>query len=89
MPTQLVIGVLLRAAGLSPTLPGDELTPSPPFVLTLLLVDSIVVIGLMVALTRAHGDSPAAMWLGVRPPAREFALGLALVPLVFLMVGPS
>ena len=60
---------------------------SPPFVFTLLLADSIVLIALMVALTRAHGESPAAMWLGVRPPAREFALGLALVPLVFLMVG--
>ena len=84
--TQLVISVLLQAAGLSPTVPGEGLTPSPPFVFTLLLVDSIVMVGLMVTLTRAHGESPAAMWLGVRAPRREFALGLALVPLVVLMV---
>jgi membrane protease YdiL (CAAX protease family) len=87
LPTQLLIGVLLRAAGLAPTVPGDDLALSPPFVFTLLLVDSIVLIGLMIALTRAHGESPVAMWLGVRPRAREFALGVALVPLVFLMVG--
>ena len=85
LPTQLVIGVLLRAAGLEPTISGDQLAPS--FVFTLLLADSIVLIALMVSLTLAHGESPAAMWLGVRAPSREFVLGLALVPLVFLMVG--
>lgn len=85
LPTQLVIGFLLRLAGLEPTASGDQL--SPVFVFTLLLADSIVLIALMVGLTRAHGESPSAMWLGVRPPAREFALGLALVPVVFLMVG--
>jgi membrane protease YdiL (CAAX protease family) len=87
LPTQLAIGAILRLAGLSPSVPGNELALAPSFVFTLLLVDSIVLIALMVALTRAHGESPRAMWFGVRPPAREFALGLALVPLVFLMVG--
>jgi membrane protease YdiL (CAAX protease family) len=85
LPTQVLIGALLQAAGLAPTLPDGQLSPS--FVFTLLLVDSIVVVALMVALTRAHGESPSALWLGVRPPAREFALGLVLVPLVFLIVG--
>jgi membrane protease YdiL (CAAX protease family) len=85
LPTQIAIGALLRAAGWVPTTSGDQI--SPPFVFTLLLLDSIVLIGLMVVLTRAHGESPAAMWLGHRAPGREFALGLALVPLVFVMVG--
>ncbi len=87
LPTQLAIGAILRLAGLSPSVPGNELALAPSFVFTLLLADSIVLIFLMVALTRAHGESPRAMWFGVRTPAREFALGLALVPLVFLMVG--
>jgi len=87
LPTQLAIGAILRLAGLSPSVPGNDLALAPSFVFTLLLADSIVLIALMVALTRAHGESPRAMWFGVRTPAREFALGLALVPLVFLMVG--
>lgn len=85
LPTQLVIGSLLRAAGWAPTSAGSQL--SPPFVFALLLIDSIVLVGLMIFLTRAHGESPAAMWLGARRPGREFAIGLALVPVVFLMVG--
>ena len=85
VPTQLVIGGLLRTAGWSPTTGAEQL--SLPFVFALSLVDSVVLIGLMVMLTRAHGQSPAAMWLGNRPPVREAALGLTLVPLVFLIVG--
>jgi membrane protease YdiL (CAAX protease family) len=84
LPTQIVIGAMLRAAGWAAT-SGEQL--SAPFVFTLLLLDSIVLIGLMVMLTRAHGESPAEMWLGQRPPLREFAVGLSLVPLVFLIVG--
>jgi membrane protease YdiL (CAAX protease family) len=85
VPTQIVIGGLLRAAGWSPTVGDDQL--SLPFVLALSLIDSAVLIALMVVLTRAHGESPAGLWLGSRPALREAGLGLALVPLVFLMVG--
>jgi membrane protease YdiL (CAAX protease family) len=85
LPTQLLIGALLRATGWAPLGEGDQLSLS--FVFTLLLVDSIVLIVLMIVLTRAHGESPAAMWLGFRRPVPEFALGLALVPVVFMMVG--
>jgi membrane protease YdiL (CAAX protease family) len=85
VPTQIVIGGLLRAAGWSPTVGDDQL--SLPFVLALSVIDSAVLIALMVVLTRAHGESPAGLWLGSRPALREAGLGLALVPLVFLMVG--
>jgi uncharacterized protein len=85
LPTQIIIGYLLRAVGVGPMAEGDQL--SLPFVFTLLLIDSIVLIGLMVLLTRAHGQSPAALWLGRRSPMREAGLGVALVPLVFLLVG--
>jgi hypothetical protein len=85
LPTQALIGYVLRLAGLAPM--ADDGKFSSVFVFTLLLADSIILIWLMVALTRAHGESPAAMWLGRRSWLRELGVGLALVPLVFLTVG--
>jgi membrane protease YdiL (CAAX protease family) len=85
LPTQIVIGQLLAAAGVSPGTDTGEL--SAPFAFSLLLIDSVVLTALMIALTRAHGDSPRRLWLGTRPIPREIRVGLALVPLVFLMVG--
>jgi membrane protease YdiL (CAAX protease family) len=55
-------------------------------VLTLLLADTLIVTVLMVWLTRAHGESPSALWLGIARPRRELFVGLLLVPVVFLMV---
>lgn len=85
LPTQIVIGQLLAAVGVDPRTDAGQL--SPPFAFALLLIDSIVLTALMVALTRAHGESPRTLWLGDRPVLREVGFGLALVPLVFLMVG--
>jgi len=85
LPTQIVIGQLLAAFGLDPRTDSGQL--SPPFAFALLLIDSVVLTALMVVLTRAHRESPRALWLGDRPIVREFGLGLALVPLVFLIVG--
>jgi len=85
LPTQIVIGQLLAAIGLDPRTDSGQL--SPPFAFALLLIDSVVLTALMVVLTRAHRESPRALWLGDRPIVREFGLGLALVPLVFLIVG--
>ena len=85
LPTQIVIGQLLAAAGLDPRGANGQL--SPPFAFALLLLDSIVLIALMVILTRAHRESVRELWLGNRPIVPEIGLGLALVPLVFLIVG--
>jgi len=85
LPTQIVIGQLLAIAGVDPRTPAGQL--SPPFAFALLIIDTIVLIALMVALTRAHGESPRELWLGHRPLPREVAIGFALVPLVFLTVG--
>lgn len=85
LPTQIVIGQLLAAAGVDPRTDTGQL--SPPFAFALLLIDSVVLTGLMVVLTRAHGERPRQLWLGDRPVLREIGVGLALVPLVFLMVG--
>jgi membrane protease YdiL (CAAX protease family) len=84
VPTQIAIGALLAVIGLQPQTPQGGL--SLPFVFTLSLVDTLVLVGLMVALTRAHGESPRALWIGERPVGPEIVRGLLLVPLVFLLV---
>jgi membrane protease YdiL (CAAX protease family) len=83
LPTQIVIGQLLVVVGLQPTANGQL---SPPFAFSLLLIDSVVLIAMMVFLTRAHRESPRALWLGGRPVLREVGVGSALVPLIFLIV---
>jgi membrane protease YdiL (CAAX protease family) len=56
-------------------------------VLALSLGDTLLLIGLMVALSRAQGDSVWRLWRGHRPLGREVLIGLGLVPVVVLMVG--
>jgi membrane protease YdiL (CAAX protease family) len=84
VPTQLAIGTILRAAGWSPFDPAGGL--SLPFVLALSLADTLLVVGLMIALTRARGQSVSDLWLGHRSPGREVMLGVLLVPVVFILV---
>ena len=84
MPTQLVIGQLLRVAGWSPFNPEGGL--SLTFILGLAAIDTFVLVALMVLLTRAHGESVSELWLGRRPVARELRLGALLIPAVFLLV---
>ena len=80
LPTQLVLGELLIAAGWSPAI------SSLPYVLTLTLADTVVLVVLMVAFMRAHGESATALWAGTRPPLKEVLVGLALVPALLLIV---
>ena len=84
VPTQIALSVLLGLIGLTPE--GDDGRLSLPFVLILSLGDTFILVALMVALTRAHGDSLRALWLGDRPVAREALVGAMLVPLVFFAV---
>jgi membrane protease YdiL (CAAX protease family) len=84
IPTQLAIVAALHAAGYALLTPDGGL--SLPFVVALSLLDTAVVVGLMVGLTRAHGESPRELWLGTRPVRREAALGALLVPAVFVLV---
>lgn len=84
LPTQVLIGVLLRAGGLSPLEANGQL--SLPFVLILSVVDTALLVALMVWLTRLHGASVKDLWLGNRPVRGEAVRGLTLVPLVFVMV---
>ena len=84
VPTQALIGAILQLAGWTPIDANGHL--SLPFVLTLSLADTLVLIALMVALTRLHGESATELWVGERRVRLEIAVGLMLVPLVFIGV---
>ena len=83
LPTQVVIANILGAIGIAPRI-GDQL--SLTFVFALSLTDTVVLIALMVALTRAHGDSPWLLWRGRPPLAGEILVGLMLVPVAVFIV---
>lgn len=83
-PTQLFLIGILAAFGLPFRTPGGQL--SPPFVFTLSLLDTALILGFVIAFLTAHGESPRHVLLGARPPRREALLGLMLIPLVFLFV---
>jgi len=85
VPTQLVIAFTLNALGMRARTPDNLL--SLPFVFVLSILDSVLLIGLMVALERAHGDNAWTLWRGRRPLVRELLLGLGLVPVAVLSVG--
>lgn len=74
----------MRAAGMRP----DDGTGglSLRFFGTLALTDSILLIGLIFLFLLARRESPRALFLGTRPPAREAVLGTMLVPIVFVFV---
>jgi membrane protease YdiL (CAAX protease family) len=79
-PTQLALGALLIVAGLPPWDEAGGL--SLAYIVTLLLLDSAVVLGLIWTMLRLHGEQPAPLFLGVRPPGREALAGLLLVPVI-------
>jgi membrane protease YdiL (CAAX protease family) len=82
--TQTSISAILQLAGWAAQDPSGRY--SLPFILTLSLADTVVLLALMVALTRAHGESATELWIGPRSIKREVVVGILLVPLVFLGV---
>jgi len=83
LPTQVLIANILGTIGIAPRI-GDQL--SLTFVFALSLTDTAVLIALMVALSRAHGDSPWLLWRGRPPLAGEILVGLMLVPVAVFIV---
>jgi membrane protease YdiL (CAAX protease family) len=84
LPTQLLLQVFwLQTGWASETAPG---MPALPFVVTVSLADTVLLVVLMVILTRAHGERVSGLWLGHRPLMKEATLGVLLVPVVFLLV---
>ena len=84
VPTQLLVGALLGMAGWLPLDNAGQL--SLEFVLVLSVTDTLLLIGLMVVLTRAHGEDIAELWLGRRRALSEALYGAQLIPVVFLVV---
>lgn len=83
-PSQLFLVAVLTSLGMS--LRTSDGTLSPPFVFTLSLIDAAIVVGLVFLFLRAHRESPRAVLVGWRSPAREALLGVILIPVVFLFV---
>jgi uncharacterized protein len=82
-PTQIAIGTTLRVLGLpSKTASGDY---SVPFVVTLELTDTVVLIGLIFFLLLQHRERPREVFLGSRPVAGELALGLPMIVAAFVI----
>src|SRR2546423_15411077 len=75
VPTQLAISQMLRALGLPP----GEATG----IFLQLVLDTFVVVGLMVAILRAHGERPSEVWRGRARAGREVMIGLATAPSLF------
>lgn len=84
VPTQLALGFVLTLGGWSPT--TDSGTLSLPYVLTLSLADTLLLIVLMVTLLHMHGEDATSLWIGQRSVRREVLIGLALVPALFIFV---
>jgi membrane protease YdiL (CAAX protease family) len=84
IPTQIVIAQALTLAGQDP-FQQDGFRPLPLF--TLALVDSVVLVALILGLLHARGESPRRVFLGDRRARRETALGLMIVPALFVGVG--
>jgi membrane protease YdiL (CAAX protease family) len=84
LPTQMAIGAALRVAGVSPFNPAGGF--SLPFVVALSLTNALLLVGIMIVLTRAQGQSASDLWLGHRPAMREVMYGALLIPVVFILV---
>jgi membrane protease YdiL (CAAX protease family) len=85
-PTQLMLGVALRMAGLRPETSTGEL--SMAYVASLSLADSFALVALIVLFLRAHGEQPGHVLLGDRPFRAEVFAGIPvmLVSLVIAIV---
>jgi membrane protease YdiL (CAAX protease family) len=76
-PTQLALSGLFMALGYSATNPDKTLNIG--FIVTLSLIDAVLLVGLMLAFLRAHGESPRQVFFGRRPVMDEAVHGLPLI----------
>jgi uncharacterized protein len=83
-PTQLVLTGLATLAGLGALTPRGTL--SLPFVAVVSAGDTVLLLGLIIWLLRARGESPWQVLLGGYGIRREMALGLVLFPLVVVFM---
>src|SRR5260370_19151846 len=72
-PTQIVIITILNVFGMKVRL-GDGRF-SPPFVFTLTLLDTLLLVRLVVFFFRPHGEAAREQSFGSRPPAAPAPFG--------------
>jgi membrane protease YdiL (CAAX protease family) len=82
-PTQIVLLGLMTGLGMQ--LQTSDGTWSPRFVATLSLLDTAFVVGLVFLFLRSHGETGRDVLLGRRPVAREAILGVAFLPVIFIV----
>jgi membrane protease YdiL (CAAX protease family) len=82
--TQAALAGSLAALGLRPYTATGQL--SVAFVVTLSLLDTALLVGLMIFFLYAHGERPAQVFFGSRPFLREASVGVPLI-LVALAIG--
>jgi len=83
-PTQLLLVGLLTGFGMrGQTAEGGI---SPHFLFTVSLLDATLVIGLILLLLRSHHESARDVLIGRGRVLRELIFGLALIPIVFMVV---
>jgi uncharacterized protein len=83
-PTQILTMAALLLMGYKPVTDPNEW--SLAYVGTLLLIDSVLLVGLVIAFLRLHGERPTDVFLGMQPVAGEVVRGILLVPMVFVVV---
>jgi membrane protease YdiL (CAAX protease family) len=83
-PTQLLLIGMMTSFGMR--MHDAEGRLSPAFVFTLSFADTILVIGLILFFIRGHGESVKDVFFARRPVLREALLGIALTPVVFMLV---
>jgi len=83
-PTQLAIGAVLGSFGLPSHDTNGQL--SAAWVFTVLLLDTVAVVGLVFWFLRLHGERPRLVLLGQRSVSREALLGVPLALVAFVLV---
>ncbi|MEZ5316048.1 MAG: type II CAAX endopeptidase family protein [Vicinamibacterales bacterium] len=84
VPTQIVLAIAALAAGLRPSQDGAL---SLEFFAIVAFVDTALIAALILWFLTVSRESARDVFLGRQPFGRQIALGLALVPVVFLGVG--
>jgi membrane protease YdiL (CAAX protease family) len=83
-PTQIVVITVLRGFGMEPRLEDGRF--NPPFLFTLTLADTLLLVGLVYFFFRAHRESPRLELFNGRVSARDLLQGLALIPASFFII---
>jgi membrane protease YdiL (CAAX protease family) len=84
LPTQLVVQFLLAIAGVRP--PASTSEWSLGYVTGILVADSALVFGLILFFLYRSGERPREVFLGNRSVAWEWSIGIALVPMAFVVI---